>query len=497
VDEVIQGVSQLLTFYNIVSVVGGITIGITIGCLPGLGPGMAMAVALPITFYMSPLAGLCLLIGIYKGGIYGGSISAILINVPGTPDAAATLLDGYPLAKKGKAGKALQMAITASVTADTFSDIVLFLVAGTLASYAVRLAPPDIASIMFFALVVVGSVSGESLSKGLFMVGLGFLIAMVGIDPMMGVRRFTFGILQFDRGIELIPLAIGVFGISELLIQAEKKPSEVAMEDMFKISSNPDDSRLSWREYRGCLKAIARGSLIGTFIGALPGIGAVAASFLSYAATKNASKHPERFGTGELEGVAASESGNNATCGATFIPGSITAAMFMGGLILQGITPGPFMFERHARIIYGLYAGMIIANLANLILGSFGVKIFARIATIPGRIIYPIVLALCISGVYATNGLLFDVMIMFIFGVAGYFMRKFAFPVTPLLISFILEPMFERKFRQALIISHGSYKPFVTNPVSLIFILLTAFVIIYGWKRMKQRRIKNQKGEEG
>lgn len=498
-DILYDALATIFQFYNVVAIIAGISLGIIVGAVPGLGPGMAMAIALPITFYMPPLVSLGFIVGIYKGGMYGGSITAILINVPGTSDAAATMLDGYPLAQKGKAGKALKMAIYASVTADILSDIVLIMVAGWLASYAIKLRSADIAAIMFFSLVIVGSVSGESLPKGLFSCMLGFLVAMVGIDPMMGVRRFTFGVLELDRGIDLIPFMVGIFGITEVLIQVEKKISDLNKEDLFRKSENIEDNRLSFKEYRRALPTIFQGTLIGTFIGALPGIGATTAAFLSYTAAKKFSRHSERFGKGELNGVAAAESGNNATCGATFIPlftlgvpGSITAAMFMGALIIQGIQPGPFMFQHHATTIYALYVGMMFANVCNLLIGSLGIKIFARIALLPARIIYPIVVALCMAGVFSASGSLFDVGLMYIFGFVGFFMRKFDFPIAPMLISFILEPMFERSFRQALILSFGSYKTFFSEPVSLIFITLTLAIIAFEFVRVKRKGLRHK-----
>ncbi len=477
---------NICTLPNIMAILGGIAIGILVGAIPGLGPNMAMAVALPISFYLSPMVALGLLVGIYKGGIYGGSITAILINVPGTSDAAATMLDGYPLAKQGKAGKALKIAILASVTGDTLSDIVLILVAGWLATYAIALRAADLTAILLFSFVVIGNMSGESISKGLFACALGFFVAMIGIDPIMGVRRFTFGILELDRGIDLVPFMVGIFGITEVMVQLIKKPSIIKIETVQKAFEKSEGNRLSFKEYRNCLPQIMIGTGVGTIIGALPGIGATAAAYLSYGFAKKYSKNPEKYGHGEIKGVAAAEAGNNATCGATFIPlftlgipGSITAAIFGGALILQGITPGPFMFQQHKLTINTLYAGMIIANLFNLLLGYYGVKLFAKVALIPERIIYPIVVALCMLGTYSCSGAIFDILLMYIFGFIGFLMRKYNFPIAPMLISYILEPMFERSFRQALILSHNNYATFIQSPVSCVFFALSIGIIIF------------------
>ncbi len=485
----------LQTFFhwpNISAVFTGVTAGIFIGAIPGLTATMSVALLVPLTFKMNPVAGLAMLIGVYKGGIYGGSITAILINTPGTPAAAATALDGYPLAKRGKALKALKMAIYASVIADVFSDIVLILVAAPLAIVALKLGPPELTTLLLLALTIVGLVSGKSLLKGLLVASLGLLFSTVGMDFMTGTLRFAFGSLEMAKGLPLIPVLIGLFAIPEILVQVETKvrgPGSAVL----KKSPRTEDNRVSFKELKGCGKTIFRSAIVGTFIGAIPGIGSVISSFISYGMAKRGSKKPQEFGEGSLEGVAAAEAGNNAVCGATLIPlltlgipgDSITAVM-LGAFLIQGLVPGPELIGQHPAVIYGLFVALIVGNFANLTVAYFGIRIFARIANTSKTLVFPTVSILCIAGSYAVQNSLFDVKTMLFFGVIGYFMRKFAFPIPPFLIAFILGPMVEERLRQSLIISGGSPSIFFTSPISLIFVsitLCTIFAMI--WKNVK------------
>jgi putative tricarboxylic transport membrane protein len=489
------GLQVFFNLPNILAVFTGVTAGIFIGAIPGLTATMSVALLVPLTFKMSPVTGLAMLIGVYKGGIYGGSITAILINTPGTPAAAATALDGYPLAKKGKALKALKMAIYASVLADVFSDIVLIIVAAPLAIIALKLGPPELTTLLVLALAIVGLVSGKSLIKGLLVASLGLLFSTVGMDLITGTPRFAFNSLEMAKGLPLIPVLIGLFAIPEILVQVEGR---VGGKESVVLKKSPraEDNRVNFQELKSCLWTIYRSAIVGTFIGAIPGIGSVISSFISYGMAKRGSKNPEEFGDGSLEGVAAAEAGNNAVCGATLIPlltlgipgDSITAVM-LGAFLIQGLVPGPELMNNHPAVIYGLFIALLVGNIANFTIASVGIRFFARVASTSKTIVFPVVSILCVVGSYAVQNSLFDVKAMLFFGIIGYFMRKFAFPVPPFLIAFILGPMIEDRLRQSLIISGGSPDIFFSSPISLMFIVLTGLSVLgVAWRQIKGRR---------
>lgn len=475
--------SAIGSWENLLAIVAGVTFGIIVGATPGLTTSIGMAIALPLTFYMSPVAAISFLIGINKGGVYGGSVSAILLRTPGTLAAVTTVFDGYPLAQKGKAGKALKMAIDASVIGDGFSDLVLIFSAPLFASLALKMGPPEICVLMLFALTFVAGLSGRSLYKGFIAAALGFLFATVGIDPIVGTPRFTFGIFELRRGISLLPALIGLFAISEILIQGERKLVDLG-KSVLRFSRNPDDNRVTLEDMKTCGMTILRSSIIGTFVGALPGLGSSVAAALSYGVARKMSKRPELFGKGSLEGVAACEAGNNATVGATYIPlltlgipGSVPAAVLLGGLMIQGITPGPLIFQKQAHLIYPIFGLMLVANLINLFLGNIGARFFLHIAKIPRRIIFPILTLVCITGVYTINNSLLDIKLMIVFGLLGYLLRKLDFPLLALLLGFILEPHFEVSLRQSLLMSGGNPTIFLVRPVSLILLICTILFV--------------------
>ncbi len=485
-DQFLMGLQLMLTPYNIMFACFGIVAGIVIGAIPGLTVTMALALLIPMTFTMDPIPSIAMLLGIYKGGVYGGSISAILINTPGTPASSATVLDGYPMAQKGQGIKGLKMALHASVIADTSSDIVLILVAPILAAFALKFGPPEIFALVLFSLTIIAYVSGESILKGLVAASLGLLFATIGIDPIDGLSRFSFGYVDMLNGIALVPMLIGLFAISEVLVRAESGVKEYLGEIAGRYANRPEDSSLTWRELRSSMRTIFRGFVIGTVLGAIPGLGAAPASFLNYGMAKRASKHPETFGKGEIEGVAAAESANNAVCGATLIPllclgipGDIMTAVLMGAFMIQGITPGPMMFRDHANIIYALFVGLMVCNMANFIFGKLAIRSAGQVLRIPRGILYPVIILLCFVGSYAVNNSLFDVQVMFFFGVLGYVMRKFKFPLAPLLIAFILGPMIENGFRQSFIIFDGNIFKFFTRPISLFFLIATALTVAF------------------
>lgn len=493
-----EGFYLFFHWSNILAILAGVCLGIVIGAVPGLTVTMAVGLALPFTFKMPPITAICFLLGIYKAGIYGGSVSAILIGTPGTPAAAATVMDGYMLAKKGKAGKALDIAIYASVIADSTSDIILILVAAPIAMFALRFGPPEYFALIVFSLTIIGSVAGESLVKGLLSAGIGLLFATVGIEPIYGYTRFSFGSVNMMGGLQFIPLLIGLFAIPEVIKQYHRaKRGETTFQILRTEAARPEDNRVTWPELRSCLKTIFRGGLIGTFIGAIPGIGAAPSSFLSYNEAKRGSKHPEEFGKGSLEGIAAAESGNNGVCGATLIPlltlgipGDVITAVMLGAFMIQGLTPGPLLFQEKAAIIYGIFVGMLLCNIVNFAVAKIAIRFFRQITRIKISYLFPVVFILCVIGTYAVNNSMFDVAVMLAVGIMGYFMYRLDIPATPFVIAFILGSMLEKGLRRSLLISKGDWSIFFQRPIAVAFLILTVLSIsflIYRHSKGKRR----------
>jgi len=458
----------------------GVAMGIVLGSIPGLTATMAIALIVPMTFSMSPVASVGMLMGAYKGGCFGGSIPAIMLNTPGTPAAAATVLDGHEMAKKGQGLKALRVAIYSSVLADSFSDIVLILVAPPLALIALKMGPPEMTGLIVFSLLIIIAVAGNSLTKGLIAGVIGLLVGTVGLDPIMATRRFGFDLSQLDEGISLMPMLIGLFALSEFFMNAEKKVRQDKA-GMFDISQDEKNVKLTREEKKACAKIIGVAAGIGTFLGAVPGIGPSIAAFASYAQAKRMSKHPEEFGHGSVEGVAAAEAGNNAVAGANLIPlltlgipGDVGAALLLGAFMIQGLHPGPLLFKENLDIIYAIFMALLLSNFFNFILARFYIKIAHKVAQVPKHFVFPAILAFCLIGAYGFNQSMFDVWMTLAFGGIGYVLRKNGFPVAPLLIAFILEPILEISFRQSLLISQGSLLIFLSHPISAVFLALSA-----------------------
>ncbi len=498
-EQLLIGIELMLTWQNIMFALLGVTVGIFVGSIPGLTVTMAIAIMVPITFKMSPIPAIAMLLGVYKGGMFGGSLSAILINTPGTPAASATALDGYPMAKKGLGLKAMKISKYSSVIADTCTDVVLIFVAPPLALMALKFGPAEIFSLIVFSLTIIASVSGKSLLKGLLAATVGILFATVGMDPMTGGSRFCFGYVDVLKGIGLIPLLIGLFAISEILIKVESGLKEKLNFTLEQLSEQSEKNRLTWSEFKGFLPTIFRGAALGTFLGAIPGLGSTVTAFLNYGIAKKRSANPENFGKGEPEGVAAAEAGNSAVVGATLIPllslgipGDIVTAVLLGAFMIQGIAPGPTMFTEHINVVYALFIGLMVCNLGNLIIGTFSINAAGKVLKIPKTILYPIILTLCFIGTYAVDNSLFDVQVMFAFGIFGYVLRKFDYPLAPLLIAFVLGPMLENSLRQALLISDGSFTIFLASPISLVFLiiaLITSAIISFQTLKSKKKQV--------
>lgn len=488
-EQILEGVMMALTWQGIAMIALGVFVGITVGAIPGLTSVMATAILVPFSFFMPPVLGIPFLLGIHKGTLFGGSIPAILVNTPGTAPAAATCMDGFPLAQKGEARSAIQMALYSSTIGDTFSDLVLILAALPLAAVALLFGPTEFFGLLLMGLAIISSVTGASLVKGVLSALIGLQLGMVGTDIISGGERFTFGLHGLAEGIGVVPLLIGLFAVSEVFIQAEKKASV--------LSSPPDTLHLrGGRKLRiievwHSARTIVRSSMIGTFVGAIPGTGAAIATFVSYAASKRASRKPEEYGHGSYEGVAASEAANSAVAGAdliptlTFgIPGDPSAAILMGAFIAQGLRPGPSLFQEHAPVMYAIFTLLLIGNPIMLVQGWLLTGMFAKIVTIRQSLLVPGIIVSCLVGAYVYHSNLGDLVLALIAGLFGYGFRKLKFPMAPLVIAFILAPRAEEALQQALIISDGDYSVFITRPIAAFFIGLTVLMLVTSiWKR--------------
>lgn len=487
IENIANGFHDVFTLGSLIYANLGLLFGIIIGALPGLTATMGVVLLLPLTFTMDPIPGIILLLGVYFGGIYGGSITAILLNTPGTPASAATAWDGNILAKNGKAGKALDMALVASFAGGIISTVCLMFFAPTIAAYALKFGATEMFSLCFFGLSVIASLCSKDIVKGLSMAGLGIALAAVGLDPVEGLPRFTFGIRGLTGGIDLVTALIGLFAVGEILVKV-LNIDQVAQKVTEKVHGY-----ITAKELRDSSKTIVRGSLIGAAIGAIPGTGSVIASFLSYNAAKNGSKHPEEFGKGSLEGIAASESANNGVTGAAMIPlltlgipGDTVTAVLLGALMMQGLTPGPLLFTQHKELVYALIVGAFLVNIFMLLQGKVLIQIFSNVTKIPMRLMVPILTVLCLTGTFAIRNTQFDVRVMLVFGVISFFANKYGYPTTPMVLAFVLGPTAERYLRKALILSKGSLWVFFTKPISCIFILLALFSIFMAIRKNRK-----------
>ncbi|MHB8926392.1 MAG: tripartite tricarboxylate transporter permease [Bacillota bacterium] len=460
----------------------GVIAGTIIGVLPGIGPSAGVAILLPITFGVDPTTSMIMLAGIYYGAMYGGTITSVLINVPGESSSVMTTLDGYQMVKKGRAGAALGIAAFGSFIAGTGSVIIFTFFAPWLAKVALSFGPPEYFALMVLGFAALAGLASDSPVKTLIAAVVGLALATVGLDSMSGHPRFTFGSATLLGGFDFLPVAMGLFGVAEVLVSSEtilKLEIENADLSLKKVFPTVQD----WIK---CRWAIVRGWLIGFFIGVLPGAGATIASFLSYAAEKRASKHPEEFGTGAIEGVAGPESANNAaSVGALVplltigVPGSATTAVMMGALMMYGLRPGPLLFKENPTFIWGLVASMYIGNILLVILNIAFIPLFVRIVKIQHWVLNPLIIIFCIVGVYALQNNLYDVWIMLVFGLLGYAMKKLNFPAAPLVLALVLGDMMETALRRSLILSHGSLGFLVTRPISATIIAFALAALLY------------------
>lgn len=477
--SITYGFSVALTPGNLLYCFIGVFIGTLIGVLPGIGPVGAMSLLLPATFYISPVGAIIMLAGIYYGAMYGGSTTSILVNIPGEAASVVTCLDGYQMARQGRAGPALGIAAFGSFIAGTFSIMGLMLVAPPLAEAALKFGSPEYFSLMVLGMIILIYIASGSIPKALMMAVVGIILGCVGIDATSGAQRFTFGILELNDGIGIVPLVMGLFGISEVLLNVEQSLKKEIFQSRLKGLL---PSRQDWKD---SAKPIARGSILGFFLGILPGGGALISSFVSYGIEKRFSKHPEKFGQGAIEGVAGPESANNAATGGAFIPlltlgipANVVMAVLLGALTIYGMQPGPLLMKNHPDLFWGVVTSMYIGNGMLLILNLPLIGLWVQVLKVPYRILFPLILLFCLIGAYSLNYSTTDVLIMIGSGVLGYLMKKFKYEGAPLILAYVLGPMLEMALRQSLTISEGSFSIFITRPISAGAIIVAILMIL-------------------
>jgi putative tricarboxylic transport membrane protein len=466
----------------------GVVIGTLIGVLPGLGPTATISLLLPSTYHISPVSAIIMLSGIYYGAMYGGSITSILVNIPGEAASVVTCLDGYAMARKGRAGPALGISAFGSFIAGTLATILIMLVAPPLAGFALKFGPPEYFSLMFLGLAVVTYLASGSMLKAMMMACLGTFLGTVGTDVISGLERFTYHNYTLMDGLGLIPVIMGLFGISEVFMNIDS-PSKQEI-----YNTRISNLLPSLQDWKDSIMPIFRGSFLGFFLGILPGGGAVIASFGAYALEKRISKHPEKFGTGVIEGVASPEAANNSASQGAFIPlltlgipANVVMAILLGALLIYNITPGPLLIKNHPDLFWGVVGSMYVGNVMLLILNVPLIGIWVKILKVPYPILFPLILLFCLIGVYSVNNSIEEIVIMVFFGLIGYLMKKFDYEAAPLILAFVLSPMLENALRQSLLMSQGRFSIFFNRPISLVLIvgalLLLIFPLIPGFKK--------------
>ncbi|CAM4082040.1 Tripartite tricarboxylate transporter permease [Bordetella tumbae] len=488
--NLVLGLSTALAWNNLLWCVIGVALGTLIGVIPGVGTLATMSLLFPITYHLEPTAALIMLSGIWYGSTYGGSTASILLNLPGTPANAVTCLDGFPMAKQGRGGVALLMTTIASFVGASVGIALLTLFSEPIANIAFKFGPAEYFAIMVLGLVAASVVSSGSAIKGITMVVGGVLLGLVGTDVNSGVSRFDFGFPELQDGVGIVALAMGLFGITEIIasinhVKAADSKMDVSMKSMLPTR---DEVKRSWG-------GMARGSGIGAWLGVLPGVGPTVAAYMAYAVEKRVSKTPERFGKGTIEGIMAPETANSASDMASFIPtltlgipGSVTMALIIGAMMIHGIQPGPQMLTEQPAMFWGLVMSFWIGNIVLVILNVPMIGMWIRVLTIPYHILYPAIVMFVCIGVYGVNNNVFDVYLVLLFGIAGYVLRVLDFEPAPLLLGYVLGPMLEENFRRAMLLSRGSFQTFIERPISMWVLALTAVLLVWGvWSSLRQR----------
>jgi putative tricarboxylic transport membrane protein len=492
-NNVFYGFSVSFEPYNLLACFIGVFIGTLIGVLPGIGPTATLSLLLPITFRMSPTSSIIMMCGIFYGAMYGGSTTSVLVNIPGEAASVVTCLDGHAMARKGRAGPALGICAFGSFIAGTLGVVGLMLVAPPLAQMALRFGPPEIFGVLLLGFTMITYLARGSALKAVIMGIVGFILATVGIDQMSGQPRLAYGSITLSDGIGLVPVAMGVFGVAEVLLNIE----EIVQTEIFKAKiKGLLPTKQDWKDSAG---AIGRGSALGFFLGILPGLGAIVPTFISYALEKRLSRHPERFGTGEIAGVAGPESANNAATAGSMIPlltlgipPNTVLAVLLGVFLIHGVPPGPQLMEQHPEIFWGVITSMYTGNIMLLILNLPLIGLWVKLLKIPYRILFPMILLFCLIGVYSVANNIWDIVIMVIFGVIGYFMKKLEYEPAPLILALVLGRMAEESLRQSLVLSRGSLRIFLDRPISrgaliLALILVLSSLLAPSLKRILRR----------
>lgn len=496
IQNLMMGFSVAATPMNLLMAFIGSMLGTLIGVLPGIGPAAGAAMLIPLTFHMNPTGAIIMLTSLFYGTQYGGTITSVLLNVPGEASSVVTCLDGYQMAKQGRAGVALSIAAIGSFIGGTFATICLVFAAGPLSRWALEFGPVEFFTLLLLGMSLLMGLAGKSVIKALMMGVFGLALAMVGTDPTKGVPRFTFDRMELLDGIGFIPIIMGLFGFAELIENAEKPLAQTVLAKMSSLMPTGQDIRDS-------AGAIVRGSIIGTALGLVPGITNSASSFLAYIAERKSSKHPERFGTGMIQGVAGPETANNAHANGALIPlftlgipASPSIAVIMGAFLMHGLIPGPFLFKEHPDLAWGVIASFYIGNIILLILNLPLVGIWVKILRVPYGILCAVIMGFLILGSYSVSNSTFDVLVMAVFGVIGYILRKLDFPLAPVVLTVILGPMMERSLMQSLEISQGSFRVFFKSPLAVVFLVLAILVLLLPSLKLFRRGKEAISGEE-
>lgn len=476
----LYGFSVALQPNNIFLVFVGCVLGTLVGVLPGIGPVAAISILLPLTFQLTPAGSIIMLAGIYYGVMYGGSTTSILVNVPGETASVVTCLDGYQMARQGRAGSALGIAAFGSFIAGTIGLIGLQFIAEPLSAVALKFGPPEYFALILLGFMFISYLSHGSMLKAGLMAFLGLILSSVGLDPITAQQRMTFGVLNLYEGLGVAPLAMGLFGVAEVFNSLEKTISTKILKVKIK---NLFPTKLDWLQSKW---AILRGTLIGFFLGILPGGGPVLSTFIAYGVEKRVAANPERFGKGAIEGVASPEAANNAATSTSFIPlltlgipPNVVLAVLYGAFLIHGVVPGPLLIQEHPDVFWGLLGSMYIGNVMLLILNLPLIPLWVQVLRIPDRVLYPLILLFCVIGAYSINNNVFDIIVMVIFGILGYLFKKFGYEAAPLILCFVLGPMFEVNLRRSLLISQGSFSIFFTRPIALTAIVVCVVLLLF------------------
>lgn len=490
-----EGFVNVLQWSNILLIFAGVLVGIVFGAIPGLAADLGVILLLPLTFSMDPISGILLLLGVYCGGTYGGSISSILIGVPGTNVSMATIFDGYPLAKNGHPRKALSMALISSTIGGIISALLLLFAAPFIAKYVLSFGPPEYFMLAIFGLSIIAGVSGDSLLRGIIMACIGYFVSIIGIDGASGAARYTFNNIYLMKGLGLLPVLLGVFALPNIFNNITTRAYKQKFSVDIKLGKK---DIITKQEFKKCIPVISKSVIIGSIIGAIPGAGAAIASLMSYNEAKRTSKKPELFGTGVLEGIAAPESANNAVTGTSLIPlftfgipGSIVAALLIGAFTMHGLIPGPMLFKTQAPLMYTIMAGFLICNIAMFIEGRYLLRGFSQLAKVPQPLLFTGLMLFCVAGAFSYSNAIFNVYVLIVVGIIMYLLAKIGFNGAPFILGLILGPLAESSLKNSLVMSDGSFMIFLQRPICVVIMALTVFFTLYTMRKTKSIKKEN------